>query len=148
MQIKRMLDAISVAGSSDVDIHVLARHFTPAKYPRGTGLFRKGERGDSAYYVVAGEVEFPEVGARCRAGDLFGEVAMFSPDNVRTASAVCASDVELYRIDEHAIVTASYQDPALAFSLLRLVTRRLLENCARLEREVARLQATALRPSA
>jgi len=70
-----------------------------------------------------------------------GEIAIFSPDHVRTASAVCATDVLLYRIDEQAIVVAFHQTSPFAFALLRLITRRLLENLARLEGEVDELQA-------
>jgi CRP/FNR family cyclic AMP-dependent transcriptional regulator len=140
VQIRQMLRAINVARFSDIKIEMLARHFSPAKYARGETIFHKGELGDSAYFVVKGDIQFPELGVLCHSGDLFGEIALFSPDHVRTASAVCATDVELYRIDEHAVAMVSYQDPAMAFALLRLVTRRLLENCSNLETELARFQ--------
>ena len=132
---------IAAAHDAEINIRPLAYNLAPIKYARGTAIFRKGERGDCAYVVGAGEVEFPELGAQCGSGGLFGEIAVFSPDHVRTASAVCASDVELYRIDEQAILMASYQDPALASALLRLITRRLLHNCAHLEAELTGLKS-------
>jgi hypothetical protein len=147
VQIRQMLRAINVARSSDINIEVLARHFSPAKYAQGEIIFHKGELGNSAYFVAKGDIQFPELGVICHSGDLFGDIALFSPDHVRTASAVCVTDVELYRIDEHAVTMVSYQDPAMAFALLRLVTRRLLENCSNLETELARFQpATRYRP--
>ena len=138
VQIRQMLRAINVARSSDIKIEVLARHFSPAKYARGATIFQKGELGDNAYFVAKGDIRFPELGVLCHSGDLFGEIALFSPDHVRTASAVCATDVELYRIDEQAVTLVSFQDPAMAFALLRMITRRLLENCSNLETELAR----------
>jgi hypothetical protein len=144
-QIRRMLRVISAAREGDIDVRALAHHLAPAKFAQGTVVFCKGERGDSAYLVAAGEVEFPELGIRCGEGGLFGEIAIFSPAHLRTASAICATDVELYRIDEQAIVTASYQDPALAYALLRLVTGRLLSNVERAELDLARLQEAMLR---
>jgi CRP-like cAMP-binding protein len=49
-------------------------------------------------------------------------VALLSPDGVRIATALCATDVELYRIDASAFGRTFYQDPAFAFALVRLVT--------------------------
>ena len=137
-QIHRMLAQIHRARTGDIDFHALTRSFRATRYPRGTVLFRKGDPGESAYYIANGEVDFPEIQTRCGVGELFGEIAIFSPGGVRTASAVCAGDVELYEIDEHAIRVAFHQSPAFAFSLLRLVTARLLDNYARLEKDLPR----------
>jgi CRP/FNR family transcriptional regulator, cyclic AMP receptor protein len=133
VQIRRMLTGIRAARGNNIDVSAIARSFELVRYPKGTVLFQKGDRGDCAYYIAEGEIEFPEIGVRCSLGDLFGEIALFSPEHTRTASAICASDVELYRIDEHAIVVAFHQSAPFAFSILRLVTRRLLENISNLE---------------
>jgi CRP/FNR family transcriptional regulator, cyclic AMP receptor protein len=140
-QIRRTLRTIATMRGTEINIQAMAQHFTPVRFSRGATVFQKGARGDSAYVVAAGEVEFPELGVRCGNGDLFGEIAIFSPEQVRTASAICATDVELYRIDEQAIQIAFYQDPAITYGLLRLVTRRLLHNYANLQDELGRLKA-------
>lgn len=131
MQIRRMLTEVRTARTSDLDLGAIVRSFEAVRYPRGTVLFRKGDPGDFAYYVAKGEITFPEIEARCGIGQLFGEIAIFSPEHARMASAICASDVELYRIDEHALVTAFHQSAPFAFSLLRLITTRLLDDLAR-----------------
>ncbi len=133
IRIRQMLKEIRAARTQTVDVSTLARSFELVKYRQGTVLFRKGDIGDCAYYVAKGKVELSEVSARCSIGDLFGEIAIFSSAHVRTASAICATDVELYRIDEHAIVVAFHQSAPFAFSILRLVTTRLLENITKLE---------------
>lgn len=131
MQIRRMLMDIRAARTEELDLGSIVRSFEAVSYPRGAVLFRKGESGDFAYYVAKGEIEFPEIAGLCGVGQLFGEIAIFSPEHARTASAICATDVELYRIDEHALVTAFHQSAPFAFSLLKLITMRLLRDANR-----------------
>lgn len=140
-QIRRMLGDIRKSRDGNVDLHSIARSFHSVSHPGGTVLFRRGDEGDTAYYIAEGEIALPELGVRCGPGDLLGEIAIFSPDHMRTASAICVTDVLLYRIDEQAIVVAFHQTSPFAFALLRLITRRLLENLARLEGEVDELRA-------
>lgn len=132
MQIRRMLVDLRAARTEEIDLGSVARSFEAVRYTRGTVLFRKGDPGECAYYVARGEIEFPEIQARCGVGQLFGEIAIFSSEHVRMASALCATDVELYRIDEHALVVAFHQSAPFAFSILRLITTRLLDDFARL----------------
>jgi len=110
------------------------------RHAQGTVLFRKGDWGDRAYFIAKGDVDFPEIGARAGVGQLFGEFAIFSPEHTRTASAVCATDALLYRVDEQAIVSAFHQHPPFAFALMRLIMRRTVDNIARLETRLAQLQ--------
>ena len=136
MQIRRMLLDLRAARTEEIDLKTIARSFDAVKYPRGSVLFRKGDAGDCAYYIAKGEVEFPEVKARCGEGQIFGEIAIFSPMHLRMASAVCTTDVELYRMDEHALVVAFHQSAPFAFSILRLITTRLLQDVAKLGADI------------
>ncbi len=139
-QIRRLLARIEATRGGGLDLGVLGSSLRPESYPAGTTLFVRGDRGDVAYLLDKGEVNIPELQIRLGGGQLFGEVALLSPDGMRTASAVCLTDVELYRIDAAAITRAFHQDPAFAVSLMRLVTGRLVENLRRLE------AAHAIRP--
>ncbi len=134
IQIRRLLAQIRAARSGELDMRAIVRSLKAEKRPQGSVLFRQGDVGDAAYYIATGEIDLPEIGARCHAGELLGEIAIFSGGGARTASAVCATDVELYRIDEHTIVTAFYQSPTFSFALCRLVTERLASNLSRLQR--------------
>lgn len=71
-------------------------------------------------------------------GEIFGEFALFAPENRCSATAICQGETDLYRIDEHDVVVAFHQSPELAYALLRLVTRRLLQNIEGLEAQLAR----------
>ena len=139
-QIRRTLADIRLARSSEVEAGPLMSSLALERHAQGTVLFCKGDWGDRAYFIAKGDVDFPEIGARAGVGQLFGEFAIFSPEHTRTASAVCATDAVLYRVDEQAIVSAFHQHPPFAFALMRLIMRRTVDNIARLETRLAQLQ--------
>ena len=139
-QIRRTLANIRLARTSEVEAGPLMSSLALERHAQGTVLFRKGDWGDRAYFIAKGDVDFPEIGARAGVGQLFGEFAIFSPEHTRTASAVCATDALLYRVDEQAIVSAFHQHPPFAFALMRLIMRRTVDNIARLETRLAQLQ--------
>ena len=143
VQARRLLSDIAAARDDDVAIHTLVAALHPRREEKGTILFRKGEMGDIAYYIATGEVRLPEIGASVGAGQLFGEMALLSTGRQRTASAVCATDVVLYRINEQAFLTAFHENPSFAFALTHLIGNRLLANTARLEAALAATQAGA-----
>jgi hypothetical protein len=135
VQIRRMLSRIETARGTGLDLSVLAVGLRAERHVAGTVLFARGDKGDAAFLVAKGEVEIAELHKNLRAGQLFGEVALLSPDGLRIATALCATDVELYRIDASAFSRTFYQDPAFAFALVRLVTGRLVENMQRVDVE-------------
>ena len=139
-QIRRTLANIRLARTSEVEAGPLMSSLALERHAQGTVLFCKGDWGDRAYFIAKGDVDFPEIGARAGVGQLFGEFAIFSPEHTRTASAVCATDAVLYRVDEQAIVSAFHQHPPFAFALMRLIMRRTVDNIARLETRLAQLQ--------
>nr|WP_284280022.1 cyclic nucleotide-binding domain-containing protein [Bradyrhizobium liaoningense] len=54
----------------------------PKHFRTGETIFRKGQHADLLYIVVSGEVELPEINQRLSAGDLFGEIGLFSLESV------------------------------------------------------------------
>ena len=102
VQIRRMLSRIETARGTGLDLSVLAVGLRAERHVAGTVLFARGDKGDAAFLVAKGEVEIAELHKNLRAGQLFGEVALLSPDGLRIATALCATDVELYRIDASA----------------------------------------------
>lgn len=130
-QIRRMQQQFRATPTSGLNIDPLIAAMRPERYEEGAVLFRKGSPGQCAFYIAEGRVEFPELGAYAGTGEIFGEFAVFSPQHARTASAICTSDVELYRIDAEAIEMAFHQSPVFAFSLMRLMVARMTENLER-----------------
>ena len=82
------------------------------------------------YYVVSGRVRLPEIDRDIGPRTLFGEIAFFSEERRRTASAICATDCTLVVLDEARFMAAFHQDPAFGLAIVRLVARRLIETAA------------------
>lgn len=136
-QLYRMLSNLRAATAQTVDVTPFLADLVHHRHPAGTLLFSKGDPGDCAYYIASGEVDIPERQIRLGAGQFFGEIGVFASKGERTGSAVCASAVTLYQIRERDLVTAFYQNPALAFALVRLIADRMGENLQLAERALA-----------
>lgn len=106
---------------------------TPEHASKGAELFRKGDPAGKLYLIVKGRVDLPVIGKIMGPGTYFGEVGLLTPEQVRTHTAVCATDVELRTLDV-AQVRRFYQlKPLFATQMLVLITQRLREDIARLE---------------
>jgi CRP/FNR family cyclic AMP-dependent transcriptional regulator len=108
---------------------------TNTRYAAGDTLFCRGDDGDRLYFILEGELFVEESKNRLRPGDLFGEIALFSPAHQRTQTARCLTDVELLWITEKNLAQVCYQNPAVSFHLLRLIAAHLLGDVRRLEAE-------------
>jgi CRP/FNR family cyclic AMP-dependent transcriptional regulator len=91
-------------------------------------LFRAGDPGDRMYYVQRGEVRLKEIDVVLREGDVLGEISLLTDRKGRTATAVCESRCELYSVTRDVVMQLFYQRPEFGFFLVRLVTKRLLDN--------------------
>ena len=80
------------------------------------------------FYVREGVIRLAEIGRTVGAGDVLGEISMFSPGMMRTVTAICESDGELLRMGDDQVVRLYHQDPKFGFYIVRLITRRLIEN--------------------
>ena len=69
---------------------------------RGEVIVRRGERADTMYLVISGEVEVERADGNIRigAGDVFGEIALLT-GGVRTATVRACRDTQLLRLQAH-----------------------------------------------
>ncbi|HBB16386.1 MAG TPA: cyclic nucleotide-binding protein [Syntrophus sp. (in: bacteria)] len=118
----RMLDAVRIAAISGV---LRSRRAEP-----GERLFRKGDKGDSMYFIVSGELEIDmETAAskgRFGAGDFFGEIALIT-DSERTATITALTACKLlvlYKDDFESFMNAH---PDLKQVVLSAAKQRLDE---------------------
>ena len=109
----------------------------------GDVLFRLGDDADHLYILVEGRVEFPENGASAEPGQMFGEIAFFSPERKRTASARCAEDCTLLSINQSTVRELYYQNPSFGFEIVGLVAARLSADIARLRAQLRDAQPLA-----
>jgi CRP/FNR family cyclic AMP-dependent transcriptional regulator len=127
----RLVRRVETAAKSDFSVDWLKPYMKNARHQAGQILFRRGDDADRFYMLIKGELLLEEIGHVLRPGDVFGEIALFSADHRRTQTARCLSDIELLWITEQDLAQLCYQNPAVSFHLLRLITNRLLGNASR-----------------
>ena len=94
-------------------------------------LFRKGDPADKLYYLEQGTVRLPEVDRTIHAGEIIGEMGVFSPFKERTASAVCTADSTFLVLGERTALELYYQNPDFGLFMVRTIIRRFLDQQAR-----------------
>ena len=134
VEIVRLVRRVEAAAKGDLSVNWLKPFMKSARCKAGEILFHRGNAGARLYMVLAGQINLVEIAVILQAGDVFGEIALFSPDHRRTQTARCLTDVELLWIGEGELAQLCYQDPAVSFHLLRLITNRLSANAAVTER--------------
>lgn len=109
----------------------------------GAVLFRQGDPADRLYVLAEGRLEVVEVGRSIEAGQMFGEIAFFSPGQRRTATVRCAVPSTVLSIDEVSFRQLLFQNPAFAFEVTRLSVGRLSDEVSRLQQEEAAARQAA-----
>ena len=100
---------------------------------RGPGYHTRPHRhaAEQMNYIVSGEIWFPEIDERLGAGDLFGEIGLFSLERRRTQTAIAKTDVDLLWINDAALKKLCERNPGLSLYFLRLTATRMTQNAAR-----------------
>ena len=130
IELQRLIGRVenaAIAGLSMTDLLPFMRRHAVAA---AETVFKKGDFADRLYYIGAGSVEIKELGVALKAGDVFGEIGLFAPDQKRMATATTTSRCELYDLDEAKVRELYFQNPAFGFAVMRLITMRLLEDAA------------------
>jgi hypothetical protein len=144
-QIQQLVKKVKVASQGDLAMDWLKPFMTKRNFKAGDVLFRKGDPADAMYYTVTGKFLVKELGVELPPGRVMGELGFLAPDNKRTATVECLEDGQVLFIVYDKVRELYFQDPDFGFYFLRLTSERLLQNIARLEKEVetykARLEA-------
>lgn len=127
----RLVKRVKQAATGEKSIDWLRPFMKSASCKAGHVLFRKGDEADRLYVLLSGELVFEEIGVSMQLGQMFGEIALFSPEHRRTQTARAKTDIHLLWISEADLAQLCYQNPAVSFHLLRLITGRLLANASR-----------------
>jgi hypothetical protein len=126
-QVRRLIDAVNEASRSET-FEYLIPYMTSEQYRNGSTVFAKGDKADKLYFIEQGSIRFPELGRRLSAAGFFGEVGLFAPQGVRSASAVCEGDCRFYAITRDKVLELYYQDPGFGFFLIRMVSALVQED--------------------
>jgi CRP/FNR family cyclic AMP-dependent transcriptional regulator len=125
--------AAAAADSGAIAVDWLLPFMRPRAIRAGETLFRKGDLADEMFYIAEGRLRLVEYDVTIAAGDVVGEIAMFSPTRTRTRTIVAETDCRLLSIGERDLKQLYYQNPRFGFYVVQLITRRLVANMERLE---------------
>ena len=115
----------------------LKPYMTSRRLKAGQLLFAKGDRADHLYMLISGQAELVEIGRPIDAGRIFGEIALFSPDQTRTQSVRALSDCTLLEISGATVRALFYQSPSFGFHLIELLAMRLGADVRRAQQTIA-----------
>ncbi len=148
---KLIADVERAAASGQSSIDWLIPYMSHRKLKKGEIVFRKGDVADAMFYSVSGRYRLLEFGMEIPFGQVFGELGLISPGNVRTQTVECLEDGQALSASYQMIKELYFQNPEFGFYFLRLTSERLFQNISRLEEELAhkdaQLAALALKPA-
>jgi serine phosphatase RsbU (regulator of sigma subunit) len=125
-KILRNIPLFAAIPSGELD--TLAQRLPQATYLAGTILMREGERGDSFYIVLSGEIAIvsaygtPDervIGQR-EVGEFVGEMSLLTQDGLRSATVLARSDARVLVLTRADFDALLQRYPTMAYDMLRL----------------------------
>lgn len=104
----------------------LLPHMAHRRLSAGQVLFSRGQPGHELFYLQRGEIRLEEIGVSLKAGEIFGEIGIFSPDHARTCTAVCAAATDLFWLSADQVKCIYLVNPRFAMFIVHLIARRLM----------------------
>lgn len=127
IQILRMRRKMRQVRRDGADLDWLRPLLKAVEMPDEAYVFHKGDPPDRIYLIDRGEIELVELGKVLGAGELFGEIAFFTEQKVRTLSARCKGPCRILTMNEDDFLKLYYQDPSFGYTMVKLVASRLYE---------------------
>ena len=136
-----LIRRVAVAARADdlFESEWLRPYMRRMSFTKGHTIFAKGEPAHGVYFIVSGQVHFPEVDEHAGSGLLFGEISIFTHEGRRTLSCVCETDVEVLYMTNEELKELYFQNPEFGFHLVRLIVGRMKRQIDQLQ---ARVQPT------
>ena len=115
------------------------QNFLLREFGESKVIFEEGSIGDTAYILKRGRVEISTRvnGAKAVLAELtpvtiFGEMALLSREQKRTATARAMSDIEVIEIDKTNFDELMADSPSIIVTILLAVTQRLINTTSQL----------------
>ena len=129
-QMYRLKERLRQALERELSLELLLPFVKRESFKAKEPLFHKGDAADKLYYLERGTVSLPEVDRTIHAGEIIGEMGVFSPFKDRTASAVCTTDSTFLALDERTALELYYSNPDFGLFMVRTIIRRFLDQQA------------------
>ncbi len=97
-------------------------------FRKGESIFKSGDPADRMFYIHKGAIRLVEIDKVIKAGEIIGEMGIFSPFKSRTASAVCEEDLEAFTMGRDEVIKFFGREPNMAIELIQLSIKRFIEN--------------------
>jgi CRP/FNR family cyclic AMP-dependent transcriptional regulator len=123
--LRQLLRSLEAANADTSIKEWLLPQMRKRKFKAGTVLFRMGEPANELFYIRSGTVTAPDLGQSLGAGNLLGEIGMFSEDHLRAATCICETDVVAYTMTDEAAYVLYVSNPQIGFYLIRLIIQQL-----------------------
>jgi hypothetical protein len=129
-QMYKLKERLRRALEHDLSLESLLPFVKRESFKAKERLFQKGDAADKLYYLEQGTVWLPEVNRTLHAGEIIGEMGVFSPFKERTASAVCTTDSSFLVLGERTALELYYSNPDFGLFMVRTIIRRFLDQRA------------------
>jgi CRP/FNR family cyclic AMP-dependent transcriptional regulator len=137
-QMVRLTKRVAAVSTDTSQLEVWLRPYMRSRQFRaGATIFNSGDLADRLYFLASGEIDLPEAGRTLKAGEMFGEIAFFTPERQRSSSAVCRKDCTVLSIDEATFRQLVYQNPDFGIEVVQLIASRLSDEVRRLKAKPA-----------
>lgn len=137
-EMRRMTARLGQASSGDLSMDWLRPFMRRRAFKAGEIVFARGEAADCVFVAASGGYRLIETGIEIHVGQMVGEMGLLSDNQTRTQGLICVDDGELLMATYVEIKELFFQNPEFGFYFLQLVSRRFLQNIARLEAELAK----------
>ena len=146
-QILKILKKARIAAEGDLSMDWLKPFMNQRNYRKGDIIFRKGRPANEMMLITTGKFLVTEIGIELLPGQLMGELGFLTKKNKRTHTVKCIEDGAVLTISYDRLLEIYFEYPDFGYYFLRLSSDRLLENNARLEKNIEqyklRLEAAA-----
>jgi CRP-like cAMP-binding protein len=142
-QLIQLIKRVRIAAGQDLSMDWLEPFMTKRKCREGEMLFRKNDEANEMFLAAKGTYVIPELDKKLQPGEIFGELGLMTSERRRTASVQCVESGHVLAITYDKMRELYFENPEFGFYLLRLVSERLLQEVARLERALALAQQKA-----
>ena len=122
---------IREAEGGRLDLDWLLEHMTHQHMVPDSVLFKQGDPGRELFYLQRGTIRLPEIGSELTHGSMFGEIGIFAPDHKRTTSAVCATEVDVFKLTADQVKRLYLLNPQFALFIVHLIAKRLMADQSR-----------------
>lgn len=125
MQVNRPSASAAEAGVDENGFQWPISFMRREDFRQGEYLFRIGDPAEKLFFIARGLIRLPELNRVMTAGQVIGEMGIFSPRKQRTASALAQEDVLAYTMGGDEVRALMTRDPGLAINLVEMSIERL-----------------------